>query len=40
MVRKLSYVIRSTFESGSRGFDEVLIQAPGGVDMKLKQVDR
>jgi hypothetical protein len=35
----LSYFIRSTFESGSRGFDEILIEAPDGVDMKLKQVN-
>ena len=35
---ELSYFIRSTFESGSRGFDEVLLEAPEGVDMKLKQV--
>ncbi len=34
----LSYFIRSTFESGSRGFDEILIEAPDGTDMKLKQV--
>ena len=37
--QQLSYFIRSTFESGSRGFDEVLIQAPEGVAMKLKQVN-
>ena len=36
--KELSYFIRSTFESGSRGFDEVLIEAPTGVDMQLKQV--
>ena len=36
--QELSYVIRSTFESGSRGFDEILIEAPDGLDMTLKQV--
>ena len=36
--QELSYFIRSTFESGSRGFDEILIEAPDGVDMKLKRV--
>lgn len=36
--QQLSYFIRSTFESGSRGFDEILIEAADGVDMKLKQV--
>ena len=36
--QELSYFIRTRFESGSRGIDEVLIQAPEGVDMKLKQV--
>ena len=35
----LSYFMRSTFESGSRGFDEILIEAPAGVDMTLKQVN-
>ena len=36
--QELSYFIRSTFASGSRGFDEILIEAPNGVDMALKQV--
>jgi hypothetical protein len=36
--QQLSYFIRSTFKAGSRGFDEILIEAPDGVDMKLKQV--
>ena len=36
--QQLSYFIRSTFESGSRGFDEILIEAPDDVGMKLKQV--
>ncbi len=36
--QQLSYFIRSTFESGSRGFDEILIKAPDGVDMTLQQV--
>ena len=36
--QQLSYFIRSTFESGSRGFDEILIEAPEGVDMTLQQV--
>ena len=36
--QELSYFIRSTFESGSRGFDEILIEAPDRVDMTLKQV--
>ena len=35
----LSYFVRSTFESGSRGFDEILIEAPAGVDMMLKEVN-
>ena len=30
--------MRSTFEEGSRGFDEVLIEAPDGLEMSLKQV--
>ena len=34
----LSYILRSTFEADSRGFDEILIEAPEGLDMKLKQV--
>ena len=36
--QQLSYFIRSTFEASSRGFDEVLIEAPDDVGMKLKQV--
>ena len=36
--QELSYFIRSTFESGSRGFDEILLEAPDGVEMTLKQV--
>ena len=36
--QQLSYFIRSTFKAGSRGFDEILIEAPDGVDMTLKQV--
>ena len=36
--QELSYLLRSTFEESSRGFDEVLIEAPEGVEMSLKQV--
>ena len=36
--QELSYFVRSTFEEGSRGFDEVLIEAPDGVEMSLRQV--
>ena len=36
--QELSYLLRSTFEEGSRGFDEVLIEAPEGVEMSLRQV--
>ena len=36
--QQLSYFIRSTFESASRGFDDILIEAPAGVEMKFKQV--
>ena len=36
--KELSYFLRSTFDSGSRGFDEVLLQAPDGVEMSLTQV--
>ena len=35
--QELSYFVRSTFEEGSQGFDEVLIEAPDGVEMSLKQ---
>ena len=35
----LSYFVRSTFAAGSRGFDEVLLQAPEGVRMALRQVN-
>ena len=35
--QELSYFVRSTFEEGSRGFDEVLIEAPDGVEMSLKE---
>ena len=35
----LSYFLRSTFEAESRGFDEILIEAPDGVDMTLRQVN-
>ena len=34
----LSYLVRTTFDAGSRGFDEVLLQAPEGVEMSLRQV--
>ena len=34
-----SYFVRSTFEADSRGFDEILIEAPEGVEMELKQVN-
>ena len=37
--QQLSYFIRSTFKASSRGFDEILIEAPDGVDMTLKQVN-
>ena len=36
--QQLSYFIRSTFESASRGFDDILIEAPTGVEMRFKQV--
>ena len=36
--QELSYFVRSTFEEGSQGFDEVLIEAPDGVEMSLRQV--
>ena len=36
--QQLSYLINVTFDSESRGFDEILIEAPEGVDMKLQQV--
>ena len=35
--QELSYFVRSTFEEGSQGFDEVLIEAPDGVEMSLRQ---
>ena len=35
--QQLSYLIRSTFESSNRGFDEILIEAPAGVKMQFKQ---
>jgi hypothetical protein len=35
--QKFSYFIRSTFEANSRGFDDILIEAPGGVKMQFKQ---
>jgi hypothetical protein len=37
--QQFSYFVRSTFRSDSRGLDEILIEAPDGVDMKLKQVN-
>ena len=37
--QNLSYFVRSTFEASSQGFDEILIEAPDGVDMTLKQVN-
>ncbi|MCY3778643.1 MAG: hypothetical protein OXH11_21940, partial [Candidatus Aminicenantes bacterium] len=36
--QELSYLLHSTFEENSRGFDEVLIEAPDGLEMSLKQV--
>lgn len=36
--QSLTYLLRSTFESDSRGFDEVLIQAPVGVNLEFRQV--
>lgn len=36
--QNLSYFVRSTFESGNRGFDEILLEAPEGVEMQLRQV--
>jgi len=36
--QQFSYFVRSTFRADSRGFDEILIEAPDGVDMNLKQV--
>ena len=37
--QQFSYFVRSTFRSDSRGFDEILIEAPDGVDMKLERVN-
>ena len=37
--QKFTYLIRSTFEAGSRGFDEVLIEAPYGVEMTFLQAE-
>jgi len=37
-MQQFSYFVRSTFGSDSRGFDEILIEASEGVDMKLNQV--
>ena len=36
--QSFSYVLRSTFGTDSRGFDEILVEAPKGLDMKLEQV--
>ena len=38
-VQQFSYFVRSTFQPESRGFDEILIDAPDGVDMKLSRVN-
>ena len=35
--QNLSYYVKSTFEGNSRGFDDILIEAPDGVDMALMQ---
>ena len=36
--QELTYFIRPTFEAASRGFDDILIEAPTGVKMKFKQL--
>ena len=33
-----SYILRSTFESDSRGFDEILLEGPPGLEMDLHRV--
>ncbi len=33
-----SYLLRSTFEGGSRGFDEFLLEGPAGLEMDLQRV--
>lgn len=37
--QNLSYYVRSTFEGNSRGFNDILIEAPDGVDMAFKQAN-
>ena len=36
--QELTYFIRPTFEAASRGFNDILIEAPTGVKMKFKQL--
>ena len=36
--QEFTYFIQPTFETASRGFDDILIEAPVGVEMKFKQV--
>jgi len=36
--QQMSYFLHSTFLTDSRGFDEILIEGPEGLRMKLKQV--
>ena len=38
-IQDMSYFVRSTFEAANRGFDEILLRAPDGVNMGLKQVN-
>ena len=37
--QEFTYFIQPTFESASRGFDDILIEAPAGVEMEFKQVE-
>lgn len=34
-----TYMVRSDFEPDSRGIDEILVEAPAGLELSLKQVD-
>ena len=36
--QQFSFLVRSSFESVNRGFDDILIEAPSGVNMQFKQV--
>ena len=35
--QEFSYFVRSTFDTNSSGFDDILIEAPAGVEMQFKQ---